>query len=183
MFLASTNTQSEDLVSCKVFLNDPRRFQEMNGAYAEFVPTDDPPARATVRANLVNVLFSTEIQCVAVDSGTRSVVNAQARGRSPFSPGIDVGDRVYVAGATGRGATAAEETSSALERIRATLSAASLDFDDLEEVWVYLADVRDWESVHEVLVEEFGADYPAPTVVGNRLVGRSTVEIQVTARR
>lgn len=183
MVLEAGGMDYDDLVSCKVFLNDPRRFQEMNGAYREFVPDTDPPARATVRANLVNVLFSTEIQCLAVDSGTREVVNAQARGRSPFSPGIDTGDRVYVAGATGQGTTAAEETRAALGRIRATVTAASLSFDDLEEVWVYLADTRDWESVHEVLIEEFGPDYPAPTVVGTRTMGRATVEIQVTVRR
>ena len=86
-----------DLVSCKVFLDDPRSFGAMNGAYAEFVPAEDPPARATVRAPLMNVVFSTEIQCVAVEAPDRRVVRPEARGRSPYSPGIDTGERVYVA--------------------------------------------------------------------------------------
>lgn len=183
MVLEAGGMDYGDLTSCKVFLNDPRRFQEMNGAYAEFVPDADPPARATVRANLVNVAFSTEIQCVAVDSGERSVVRPEARGRSPFSPGIDVGDRVYVAGATGQGPTAADEARAALGRIRQTLEAASLGFDDVEELWVYLADTRDWGTVHEVLVETMGEGYPAPTVIGTRTMGRATVELQMNARR
>jgi enamine deaminase RidA (YjgF/YER057c/UK114 family) len=173
----------EDLVSCKVFLEDARRFQEMNGAYAEFVPETDPPARATVRAPLMNVVFSTEIQCVAVSSGKRAVVRPEARGRSPYSPGIDTGDRVYTAGVTGQGATAAEEARAALTSLQTTLEAASVGFEDVEDVWVFLADTRDREAVSEVVGEFLGPDGPTPTVVGTRTMGRAIVEIQVTARR
>ncbi len=175
----------EDLVSCKVFLDDPRSFGDMNGAYAEFVSENDPPARATVRAPLMNVVFSTEIQCVAVSSPERSVVRpeGQARRRIPFSPAIDTGERVYVAGMTGRGADAAEEARVALSSIQATLSAASVGFEDLEDVWVYLGDVRDWEAVRAVLDETLGAGAPEPTVVGSRLMGRGVVEIQVVVKR
>ncbi len=147
-----------DLVSCRVFLDDPRGFGEMNGAYAEFVSAEDPPARATVRAALMNVAFSTEIQCVAESSSYRSVVRAvgQAARRLPFSPGIDTGDRVYVAGTTGRGSDVAEEARAALDGIRSTLEAASVGFEDVENVWVYLADVRDWDVVRAVLHETLG---------------------------
>lgn len=172
-----------DLVSCKVFLDDARSFGDMNGAYADFVPELDPPARATVRAPLMNVLFSTEIQCVAVSSPDRSVVRPEARGRSPYSPAIDTGDRVYLAGVTGGGDDAAEEARSALGSIRSTLEAASLDFEDVEDVWVYLADVRDWDAVRVVLDETLGPEAPEATVVGSRLMGRSVVEIQVEAKR
>lgn len=175
----------EDLVSCKVFLDDPRSFGDMNGAYAEFVSEEDPPARATVRAPLMNAVFSTEIQCVAVSSSARRVVRpeGQARRRIPFSPAIDTGDRVYVAGMTGRGADAAEEARVALNSIRGTLEAASVGFDDVENTWVFLADIRDWEAVKAVLDETLGPDAPEPTVVGNRLMGRGVVEIQIVAKR
>ncbi len=174
-----------DLVSCRVFMDDPRGFRDMNGAYAEFVTAEDPPARATVRAALMNVAFSTEIQCVAESSSRRSVVLAegQARPRSPYSPAIDTGDRVYVAGVTGRGSDAAEETRVALERIGSTLEAASVGFGDVENVWVYLADVRDWDAVRAVLDETLGDGAPEATVVGTRLVGRGRVEIQIVIKR
>ena len=185
LVLEEAGMSMADLVSCKVFLDDPRSFGVLNGAYRQFVPEEDPPARATVRAALMNVVFSTEIQCVAVSSGERSVVRpaGQARGRAPFSPGIDTGDRVYVAGMTGRGANAAEEARAALGRIRSTLEAASVDFGDVENVWVYLANIRDWDAVSAVLDETLGADAPEPTVVGSRLMGRSIVEIQVVVKR
>lgn len=173
----------DDLVSCKVFLDDARSFGAMNGAYAEFVPADDPPARATVRALLMNDLFSTEIQCVAVESAARRVVRPEARGASPYSPGIDTGDRVFAAGSTGTGADAAAEARDALGKVEATLTAASVGFEDVEEVWVYLADVRDWDAVRVVLEEAMGAGAPEPTVIGTRTMGRAIVEIQMTAKR
>jgi len=183
LVLQEAGMDYDDLVSCKVFLDDARRFQEMNGAYAEFVPETDPPARATVRAELMNVAFSTEIQCVAVSSVQRALVRPEARGASPYSPAIDTGDRVYVAGVTGRGADAEEEARTALGSIGMTLDAASLGFGDVEEVWVYLADVRERGAVADVLAEVMGPGAPEPTVVVTRTMGRAIVEIQVTATR
>ena len=170
-----------DLVSCRVFLDDPRGFAVMNQAYAESVPAAGPPARATVRASLMNPVFSTEIQCVAESSSERKVVRAegQAPGRLPFSPGIDTGHRLYLAGVVGRGSDASEQTRAALYDIRSTLEAASRSFGDVEDIWVYLADVRDRDVVRTILNETMGDDMPTPTIVGARLMGRSGVEIQM----
>ena len=170
-----------DLVSCRVFLDDPRGFAVMNRAYAESVPAAAPPARATVRASLMNPVFSTEIQCVAESSSERKVVRAEGRapGRLPFSPGIDTGDRLYLAGVVGRGSNASEQTRAALDDIRSTLEAASRSFEDVEDIWVYLADVRDRDVVQTILNETIGDDMPTPTIVGARLMGRSGVEIQM----
>ena len=82
-----------------------------------------------------------------------------------------------------RGSDAAYETRMILGRIQSTLEAASLDFGAVEDVCVYLADVRDGEAVRAVLRETLGADHTEPTVVGNRLMGRSRVEIQIVAKR
>jgi 2-iminobutanoate/2-iminopropanoate deaminase len=185
LVLAEAGMSFGDLVSCRVFLDDPRGFGDMNGAYAEFVTAEDPPARATVRAALMNVAFSTEIQCVAESSPDRSVVRAegQAPRPIPFSPGIDTGDRVYVAGMTGRGNDVAEEARAALDSIGSTLEAASVGFEDVENVWVYLADVRDWDAVRAVLDATLGDGAPEATVVGARLMGRSRVEIQIIVKR
>ena len=174
-----------DLVSCRVFLDDPRGFDALNRAYTESVPAEDPPARATVRAGLMNPVFSTEIQCVAESTSRRGVVRpeGQARRQLPFSPGIDTGDRLYLAGVVGRGGNAAEEALAALDGIRSTLEAASRGFEDVENVWVYLADVRDWDAVRAALDYALGDDAPEPTVVGTRLMGRSGVEIQMVAGR
>lgn len=183
MVLEEAGMSYRDLVSCKVFLDDPRGFEAMNRAYAGVVPAEGPPARATVRSALMNPVFSTEIQCVAEASTRHDVVRApgQTRRDLPFSPGIDTGSRLYLAGVVGRGSDIAEETRSALDGILSTLAAASRDFSDVENVWVYLADIRDWDAVRGIMMETMGPDMPVPTVVGTRLMGRSGVEIQVVA--
>ena len=174
-----------DLVSCKVFLDDVRLWGDMNGAYAEFVTADDPPARAAVRGGLMNPAFLVEIQCVAERSDERRVVlrEGQRRGRSPLSPAIATGERVWLSGMLARGDDAAGEARNTLANLGATLEAAGLDFGDVEDVWVYLTDVRDAEAVKEVLAEVMPEGAPVPTVAGLPLVGRLGVEIQMTARR
>jgi 2-iminobutanoate/2-iminopropanoate deaminase len=183
MVLEAAGMGFGDLVSCKVFLDDPRGFQTMNEAYAQVVPAGDPPARATVRSALMNALFSTEIQCVAEQTSRRDVIRIEGEAPRglPFSPGIDTGERQYLAGVVGRGADVAEETRAAMERIGAILGAASKTFADVESVWVYLADIRDWDTVHGILKETMGEGMPLPTVVGSRLMGKAGVEIQVVA--
>lgn len=185
MVLDEAGMSFEDVVNCRVFLDDPRSFGDLNRTYAEFVPEEDPPARATVRASLMNAVFSTEIQCVAVSSPARRVVRpaGQARRSIPYSPGIDTGERLYVAGVTGRGGDAAEEARATLDGIRSILVAGSSGFEDVEDVWVFLADVRDWDAVRVVLSDLLGDGAPEPTVVGSRTMGRARVEIQVVVKR
>ncbi len=180
-----------DLVSCTVFLDDPRRFGAMNAVYGEFVPGEDPPARAAVRAGLMNSVFDAEIQCIAERSSSRRVVVAEGRRRprSPLSPAILVGNRLYLAGMVGRGSDGvppdiAGQTRNALENLRATLGAAGMDFTNMVVVSVYLADIRHSGDVLEVLDQVFPLSAPAAAVVGASLMGSSLlVEIQMVAER
>ncbi len=172
-----------DLVACKVFLDDVRLWGDMNTAYAEFVTADDPPARAAVRGGLMNPAFLVEIQCVAEQSDERRVVlrEGQRRGRSPLSPAIATGERVWLSGMLARGEDARGEARNTLANLGATLEAAGLGFGDVEDVWVYLTDVRDAGAVQEVLADVMPDGAPVPTVAGLPLVGRLGVEIQMTA--
>ena len=175
-----------DLASCRVFLEDPRRFGEMNRAYAEFVPADAPPARATLGAGLMHPLFDVEIQCTAERSATRRVVIAEggSRPRSPYSPAIATEERLYLAGMLGGGPDVTAQTRATLENLRATLAAARLDFTHVTDTWVYVADIRQWDAVRTVLDEVLPAGTPRGTVIGAPLMGATLlVEIQMVARR
>ena len=183
MILEEAGMGYGDLVSCKVFLDDVRLWGDMNEAYREFVTADDPPARAAVRGGLMNPAFLVEIQCVAERSDERRVVlrEGQRRGRSPLSPAIATGERVWLAGMLARGEDARAEARNTLASLGGTLEAAGLGFGDVEDVWVYLTDVRDADAVLEVLAEVMPGDMPPVTVAGLPLVGRLGVEIQMTA--
>lgn len=183
MILEEAGMGYGDLVSCKVFLDDVRLWGDMNEAYREFVTADDPPARAAVRGGLMNPAFLVEIQCVAERSDERRVVlrEGQRRGRSPLSPAIATGGRVWLAGMLAQGEDARDEARNTLASLGGTLEAAGLGFGDVEDVWVYLTDVRDAPAVLEALAEVMPGEVPPVTVAGLPLVGRLGVEIQMTA--
>lgn len=183
MVLEAAGMDYGDLVACKVFLDDVRLWGEMNVAYREFVTPDDPPARAAVRGGLMNPDFLVEIQCVAERSDARRVVRraGQQPGSSPLSPAIATDGRVWLSGMLAPGDDAEGEARATLANLGATLEAAGLGFGDVEDVWVYLTDVRDAEAVLRVIADVMPAGAPVPTVAGLPLVGRLGVEIQMTA--
>ncbi len=185
MVLEEAGMDYGDLVSCHVFIDDVRLFGGLNEAYREFVPADDPPARAAVRGGLMNPAFIVEIQCAAERSAARRVVRrpGQGPGRAPLSPAISTEDRLWLAGMLAQGDDIQDEARNTLANLLATLEAADLDFTDVVDVWVYLTDVRDADAVQEVLNEVMPAGAPAPTVAGLPLVGRLGVEIQMLAVR
>lgn len=54
-----------DVVKTTVYLPDLDEYAGMNEVYAQYFPTD-PPARATIRAELLNREFLLEIEAVAI---------------------------------------------------------------------------------------------------------------------
>ena len=76
---------------------------------------------------------------------------------------------------------AVAETRAVMERIESILEAGSRDLDSIENMWIYLTDIRDASNVMEVVHEILGSDIPKPTIIGAPLMGRAKVEIQVTA--
>ena len=88
-----------DVASSRVFITDAAKFQDMNAAYRPFFPKD-PPARATVKAALMNPGFQVEITLLAVKSSDREAINPPGADGKParpspnYSSGIRVGNRL-----------------------------------------------------------------------------------------
>ncbi len=180
----------EDLVACSVFLADPRDYAAMNEAYGKSFKGIRPPARATVRARLVNPILSIEIQCRGVKGAKRELVAAEgyvASGR-PLSPAIRAGDRLFLSGMVGRGpdgypAGVEAQTRVALDRLAKTLAAAGLTFRDVEMASVFLTDIRHYAAMNAVYAQVVGSPPPARATVGAPLMSPDAlVEIQMTAR-
>lgn len=177
----------DDVVSCRVYLADARDFRAMNEAYRSFFP-NEPPARATVRARLMNAAFSVEIQCLASDAADRRVVSVgEPSSTSPFSPGIGAGERIFLSGMLGRGPQGyppdpAEQTRLTLANLLETLQVASLDFSDVAEVTVYITDIRQTRAIMEAYAAHGPAESVPVTVVGTPLMSPAAlVEIMMTA--
>ena len=109
----------------------------------------------------------------------------------PYSPALAVGNLVFVsgqialdAGGALTGATAAEQTRTALMNLRATLAAAGLDLADVAKTTIFLSDMGDFAAVNEVYAEFFAEPYPArSTVEVARLPKNALVEIEALAVR
>jgi 2-iminobutanoate/2-iminopropanoate deaminase len=109
----------------------------------------------------------------------------------PFSPGIMVGDTLYVAGQTGNDLKTGQipeefeaEVRKTLDNIGLVLKEAGMTFDNAATVQVYLTDMSLFPRMNAVYTTYFKEPRPARTTVGvAKLVGTARIEITVTASK
>jgi reactive intermediate/imine deaminase len=109
----------------------------------------------------------------------------------PFSPGILVGDTLYVAGQTGSNLKTGQipedfeaEVRQTLDNIGLVLKEAGMSFDNAVTVHVYLTDMTLFPRMNAVYTTYFKEPRPARTTVGiAKLVGTAKIEITVTASK
>ena len=112
----------------------------------------------------------------------------------PYSPGVDIGTLVFVAGqigidpATGKmveGGIEAE-TAQVMKNAEAVLKNAGLGFKDVVRTTVFLTNINDFQAMNKVYAGHFpeGSIPPArSTVAVSALAGGATVEIDFIAAR
>ncbi|MBS0125352.1 RidA family protein [Thetidibacter halocola] len=89
---------------------------------------------------------------------------------------------VFVAGTVGQGDTVTEQCRSALAVIDKALTEAGSSFADVVRVTYYLPDRAEFEPCWPILVETFGANPPAVTMIECGLIDpKYRIEIEVTA--
>jgi 2-iminobutanoate/2-iminopropanoate deaminase len=110
----------------------------------------------------------------------------------PYSPGILVGNTLYLSGNLGRSpATAAlvrggieAETRQALANMREVLKAAGMDFKDVTSVTAYITSFDDFAKFNAVYREFFPTDPPArATVQVAALNIGARIELQMIAAK
>jgi len=181
-----------DVVAARVYITDQAAFADMNKVYQSYFPSD-PPARATVKAQLTSADYSVEITMVAVKGGHSAYTTPNPDGKPAtknpnLSSAIKAGNRLYVSGILGntnenKGDVKAQ-TAEALTRIGRTLKAAGYDWKDVVEGVVYLPDLTKFNDMNASYREAFGKDFPARATVGPGLMGAdAAVEIMLTAAK
>jgi 2-iminobutanoate/2-iminopropanoate deaminase len=108
---------------------------------------------------------------------------------TPLSPGIKVGDTVYVSGQVGRhlttgqmGSDIREQTRNCLERIKAILEAAGTSLGNVVSATCWLSSRENFAAFNEVYASYFPTDKPVrATVEANLMAQGALVEIMVTA--
>ena len=110
----------------------------------------------------------------------------------PYSPGILVGDTLYLSGQLGRDPETAKlvpggieaETRQALKNLREVLRAAGMDYGDVVSVTAFITDFADFPKFNAAYSEVFSSDQPArATVQVAALNLGARVEIQMIAAR
>lgn len=109
----------------------------------------------------------------------------------PFSPGLLVGDTLYVAGQVGQDLKTSAipddfeaEVRQTLDNIALVLKEAGMSFDNVVSVNVYLTDMELFQKMNGVYTTYFKEPRPVRTTVGvAKLVGKARIEITVTASK
>jgi len=106
----------------------------------------------------------------------------------PYSQGLLVGSRIYVAGqagfnaATGKiSSSVAEQTCQVLNNIKSILEAAGASMDNVVKVTAHLSDMNDFAEYNSVYKNFFNEPFPVRTTVGSNLGDVIKVEIDVIA--
>jgi 2-iminobutanoate/2-iminopropanoate deaminase len=108
----------------------------------------------------------------------------------PYSPGIMVGNTLYLAGQLGRDPATTKivpggieaETRQTLTNIREVLREAGLDFGNVVTVTAFIVDFKDFDAYNKVYREFFPKDPPARATVGVSALNQGgRVELQMIA--
>jgi reactive intermediate/imine deaminase len=191
--LKAAGMSYSDVVASRIYISDAAAFQDMNAVYRTYFPTD-PPARATVKADLTSPDYIVEITMVAVKAAKREAFTTPAADGKPgtknanLSSAIRADNRLYVSGILGNTADnkgdVKAQTAEALSRIGRTMKAAGYDWKDVVDAVVYLPDLTKFNDMNAAYREMFGKDFPARATVGAGLMGADgLVEIMMTAAK
>lgn len=170
-----------DMVWSRVWLADPRDFQDMNDVYRTYFG-EIPPTRATTRAALMATSYNVEIMLWGI-KGTKQRLGAP---NPNLSQGIKVGNYVFLAGLTAGGqllrGDIAGQTSAILTNIQDLLKAGGVNVANAVSGQVWLSDSRNFSAMNEAYARVFKSDPPARATVGSQLMAADNlVEIAVIA--
>lgn len=177
----------EHVVYSHVYLEDMANYDAMNNLWAQYFSRGIPPARATVGVYKMPTDTPIEINAVAVRelARKRRVGPAGSPTKVSFSPGVLVGDRLYLSGFfdgekhTGTAPQAFDvQVQRALDEMKQTLAVAGMDFRHLVFVNPYLTKTMPTEVMNRVYAKhfEFGNTPARATIQVNSLPNGAHIE-------
>jgi 2-iminobutanoate/2-iminopropanoate deaminase len=109
----------------------------------------------------------------------------------PFSPAVQVGNLLFLAGQIGTGPSASggvvsggikAETKQTMENIKDVLAKSGSSLERVVKCTVFMADMREWDAMNEVYATYFPRNKPARSALGaNGLALNARVEIECIA--
>ena len=189
--LKAADLDFSHVVKANVYLTDIKDFSKMNPVYRGYFKSD-PPARTTIAVPALPGDSHVEITFIASRSGRKTIRPEGSNPNAPYSPGIMVGDALYLSGQGGVDPKTGQlvqgpieaHVKQTLENCGAILKAAGMDFSNVVTANVYLPDMGNFEKMNGVYRTYFKSDPPSRTTVGvAALPGETPVEITFVANR
>ena len=140
------------------------------------------------KGSLAQSTGATEVTAV---SQKREVGKEVVAPGTPYSPGVLVGNSLYIAGLQGTDLQAhklppgfAQEVRNCLENVGQVLKDAGMTYDDVVSVQIFLVDISQFPQVNEIYKEYFKGTLPARTTVQvAKLSLGSRIEISAIAQK
>jgi 2-iminobutanoate/2-iminopropanoate deaminase len=198
--LADAGASLANVLKVNVFLHSLLEAESFNTAYRGFF-SDLPPARNVSGVVLASGM-KVAIECIALAEGPdgparrrspiaprNPLLNNSRRHNRPHSPGIRIGDLIFVSGmvpldpATGesRLGPTSEQIALVLSNMAHLLESAESSLDRVIKLNVSMANMLECDTFYRIMPTFFPRDPPACTVVGMQLSGGHGVEIECVA--
>jgi 2-iminobutanoate/2-iminopropanoate deaminase len=153
-----------------------------------------PGIFATMRPAIVLSLAALLLASCAAPEPTKVRLAGASPSSGPYSPGVDLGDLVFLAGQIGVEPSTRQlvtggieaETHQVMANLGALLAEAGLGYGDVVKTSVFLADVADFDTMNRIYRSYFPSDaiLPARTTVQVAAIPRGArVEIDFIAAR
>jgi len=183
----------EHVVFTQLYLTDASAYDKVNTVWTQFFPKN-PPARSTIGVYRMPVGTPVEVSAVAVRDLARKklIVPPGYPPNAPVTPGVMVGDRLYLSGFLGRDINTGRipedpeaQVQLALDRMKQTLEAAGMDFRHLVFVNPYLTRNLPMGVMNKVYARhfEFGNTPARATILVHSLPNGANVEFSGVAIR
>jgi 2-iminobutanoate/2-iminopropanoate deaminase len=110
---------------------------------------------------------------------------------TPYSPGVLVGDTLYISGLQGTDskthqlpAEFGQELKNCLENVGTVLKDSEMDYSNVVSVQIFLQDMNDFKEVNSAYTKYFKSPFPARTTVQvSKLSLGARIEIAAVAHR
>ena len=151
-------------------------------------------ARSAASPSVATANATSVVQGTALKETVNGITYHMPYGRPtrPFTPAVQVGDILYLAGQIGTAASAQggvvpggiqAETRQTMMNIKDVLEKSGSSMEHVFKCTVFMADMKEWDSMNEVYTTFFPNHKPARSALGaNGLALNAKVEIECLAK-
>jgi reactive intermediate/imine deaminase len=187
--LAAAEMTHKNLVWINPYLDDGKRYGDMNKVYETYFEFGNTPGRGTIHVNALpggsHIVFS---GIAGQDLSKRKAIKPRNMPpSSTASPGVLYGDTFYLSAKAGFIPGQGIVTQGVELQLRQTmrnlldgLEEADMDFSDVVSAVVYLKDMKDYDRMNNLYCTFFKGDFPTRTTLQQNFDTETKTEEQIS---